>query len=335
MKKKTIIIAIALIAALSIILFVSARAGLKRLASDDFYVWSRVSLRNIGSNGKRLVAVSPSGVDAYAVEEHGGYTYRSTDRGENWVQLDSKPDADLVTALIVDRNNRVFAGTSSGLYRSTDKGATWTRCTKGMWSYIIDAFALDSEGRIYAGGDKNAVYRSDDGGNSWKKIGIGQNIIYDPHINALCITPEGHIFAVAYGSIFKSDDGGKHWINLKLKADYDIIAIFAVDDNQLYISDYSSLYTSDGQGNCDRIDLGSNIIGEKIRCNTVTAAPNGHIIIGTSDGAYISTDKGKSWKKLNTTICGFYRPNIDSISIDSKGRVFAAAGSSVFIGVPK
>ena len=67
--------------------------------------------------------------------------------------------------------NLVFAGTTDGVYRSTDRGATFKRTNfpdRGVqiWSFMIDPA---NPKRMLAGGSPVSVYRSEDGGESWKR----------------------------------------------------------------------------------------------------------------------------------------------------------------------
>ena len=66
----------------------------------------------------------------------------------------------------------VFAGTNDGVWRSTDAGATFRRtgfpdAQKQVWSFMVDA--RDPK-RLFAGASPIDIYRSDDGGASWRKL---------------------------------------------------------------------------------------------------------------------------------------------------------------------
>jgi len=83
--------------------------------------------------------------------------------------------ADLEAFTVVVHPRRpdvVFAGTADGVWRSTDRGATFARAEfpdrgKQIWSFLVDASDPD---RIYAGGSPVDVYRSEDGGKSWRRL---------------------------------------------------------------------------------------------------------------------------------------------------------------------
>ena len=68
--------------------------------------------------------------------------------------------------------NMVFAGTQDGVYRSTDRGATFKRANfpdkgKEIWSFLVDS--RDSR-LMYAGGSPIDMYRSEDSGESWRRM---------------------------------------------------------------------------------------------------------------------------------------------------------------------
>ena len=63
----------------------------------------------------------------------------------------------------------VFAGTNDGVWRSTDRGATFKRTAfpdkKQVWSFMVDS---RNPKKMLAGASPIDVYRSDDGGESWR-----------------------------------------------------------------------------------------------------------------------------------------------------------------------
>jgi photosystem II stability/assembly factor-like uncharacterized protein len=68
--------------------------------------------------------------------------------------------------------NVVFAGTVDGVWRSSDRGATFERANfpdqrKQIWSFLVDS--RDSR-RMYAGGSPVDIYRSDDTGQTWRRL---------------------------------------------------------------------------------------------------------------------------------------------------------------------
>ena len=115
----------------------------------------------------------------------------------------------------------VFAGTNDGVWRSTDRGATFRRtnfpdANKQVWCFMVDS--RDPK-RIFAGASPIDVYRSDDGGTSWRKLAT-------PVIASHCKGPfasrvmrfaqhpkrPDEIFAaLEINGVMRSTDGGETW----------------------------------------------------------------------------------------------------------------------------
>ena len=95
--------------------------------------------------------------------------FRRPARGGDWQHV--LADVETYTVVVHPGDSRtVFAGTSDGVWRSTDSGVTFARtdfpdAKKQVWCFLVDA--RDSK-RIFAGASPIDVYRSDDGGKSWR-----------------------------------------------------------------------------------------------------------------------------------------------------------------------
>jgi hypothetical protein len=74
------------------------------------------------------LAINSSG-DIFAGIQYGG-VYRSTDNGNNWIQINNGLPTDTwVTSLAINNSSGdIFAGTwSSGVFRSINNGNTWNQ----------------------------------------------------------------------------------------------------------------------------------------------------------------------------------------------------------------
>jgi photosystem II stability/assembly factor-like uncharacterized protein len=97
--------------------------------------------------------------------------FRRPANGGEWQH--ALADLEAFTVVVHPRRPEVvFAGTADGVWRSTDRGATFVRAEfpdrgKQIWSFLVDGSDPD---RIYAGGSPVDVYRSEDGGGSWRKL---------------------------------------------------------------------------------------------------------------------------------------------------------------------
>ncbi|HWC65709.1 MAG TPA: glycosyl hydrolase [Thermoanaerobaculia bacterium] len=126
---------------------------------------------------------------------------------------------------------RYFVGVASGGVWSTDNdGTTWTPVFDHEGSYSIGCVALDpndpfvvwvgtgesnSQRAVYYG---DGVYRSEDGGKSWKNMGLKSSehigrIVVDPRDSKVVyVASQGPLWnAGGERGLYKTTDGGKTW----------------------------------------------------------------------------------------------------------------------------
>jgi photosystem II stability/assembly factor-like uncharacterized protein len=122
--------------------------------------------------------------------------------------------------------NGEFEGPGSGLFKSVDGGTTWRPLTNGLPAAAegigrigIDVSASEPK-RIYAvvGAKKLAgVYRSDDEGESWKRINTDERLWGRPgDFNEVRVDPRNaDVLYVANIVTWKSTDGGKTFASFR------------------------------------------------------------------------------------------------------------------------
>jgi photosystem II stability/assembly factor-like uncharacterized protein len=171
--------------------------------------------------------------------------YKSADAGKTWINTGLK-DGQQIGGLAIDatNENRVFAAvlghpygpnTERGVYRTTDGGKTWERVLYKDENTGAIQVAIDPKdpniiyADLWAGrqgpwengewnGDKSGLFKSTDGGNTWKqltkglpttKMGLGRI--------GFCIAPTNtsRLYATVdageYGGIYRSNDAGETW----------------------------------------------------------------------------------------------------------------------------
>jgi hypothetical protein len=136
------------------------------------------------------------------------------------------------------RPERVFCGTTrDGVWRSDDAGTNWSRCFDGLPHQRITALAVSAAERVggaggageggvvYAGTEPSAVFRSEDGGQTWRKcVGLtdlpsSSKWSFPPrpgthHVRHLLADPHaaGRLYvAIEAGALVHSPDGGHTW----------------------------------------------------------------------------------------------------------------------------
>jgi len=93
-----------------------------------------------------------------------------------------------------DRSTYYVAAASGGVWKTTNAGTTWTPIFDNEGSYSIGVVVLDQKNPnvVWVGAGENnsqrsvgygdGVYRTDDGGKSWKKTGLEKS----EHIGKAC-----------------------------------------------------------------------------------------------------------------------------------------------------
>ena len=201
-----------------------------------------------------------------------------------------------VVSLAVNPNHHAeyYVGVASGgVWKTVNDGTTWTPVFDNEGSYSIGWITLDPNDSsvVWVGtGEGNSqrsvsygdgVYRSDDGGKSWKNLGLKKS----EHIGKIVVDPrDGKVVYVAaegplWGpggdrGLYKTTDGGKTW-----KAVLTISENTGVADVDFDPSDPDILYATAYQ-----------------RRRHVFTMIDG----GPESAIYKSTDAGATWNKLKS-----------------------------------
>jgi photosystem II stability/assembly factor-like uncharacterized protein len=236
--------------------------------------------------------------------------------------------------------NVVFAGTADGVYRSTDRGKTFQRANfpdNGIqiWSFLVDA---NDRKLIYAGGSPISMYRSEDTGETWRKLpdpGMPDRAVMPFPCRVMRMAqhpskPATIFAALEVNGVMRTNDSGESWSDcsqdlirlaqqphLKSKIvsdtynegmlDGHAIAISPADPDKVILAVRMGLFeTGDGGRTWQDMELGRfspTTYGRDIKVspqdgNTLYAALS--VAAASKDGAiYRSTDKGTSWKRFD------------------------------------
>jgi len=138
-----------------------------------------------------------------------------------------------ISSLAVDPRNPglMYVGAASGgVWKTENGGATWSAIFERQGSFSIGTVMLDpkSPSTIWVGSGENnsqrsvaygdGVYRSDDAGRTWKKMGLEKSehiarIVIDPrNSDVVYVAAQGPLWADGGDrGLYKTTDGGKSW----------------------------------------------------------------------------------------------------------------------------
>lgn len=273
---------------------------------------SALHWRSVGPyNGGIVVAVT--GVvqkpNLYYMGSAGGGVWKSDDYGQHWKNISDKYfDNSNIGAIAVAPSNPdvIYVGTGNpdirntmltgnGMYKSTDGGKTWTKAGLAD-THIISRIVVDPHnpkivyvaamGHVFGANPERGVYKSVDGGKTWKKI-----LYVNPHTGAIELVMDPKNPHVLYAGmwqayrrhwtfssggpgsgIYKTTDGGAHWTNITHNKGLPK-GIFGRVGLAVAPSNPDVVYT---------------IVQAKYK--------------GQAGGLFRSTDAGKTWKLINNSM---------------------------------
>jgi photosystem II stability/assembly factor-like uncharacterized protein len=241
-----------------------------------------------------------------------------------------------------DRNHYYVGAASGGVWKTTNSGTTWTPVFDNEGSYSIGTVVLDPKNplTVWVGSGENnsqrsvsygdGVYKSDDGGKSWKNVGLKSS----EHIGRIAIDPResNTVYVAAQGplwgpggdrGLFKTTDGGKTWKSILAISEHTGVTDVAIDPQNpdtLYAASYqrrrhvwtlinggpeSTLYKStDAGATWTKLKTGLPNV-EMGRIGIVISPADTNVIYATVEaaerrgGIFRSTDRGSTWERRN------------------------------------
>ena len=279
--------------------------------------------------------------------------YKTTDGGKTWKFMGFKNSERISEIVIHPKNSKiVYVGVlghlwnsneERGVYKTTDGGKTWKRIlyvdeNTGCADLAIDPQEPDI---LYAamwqfrrkpyfftsGGPGSGLYKSTDGGKTWKKLTKG---IPKGELGRIAIDVAPSRLSTVYAlieaketALYRSDDMGETWrkmgTGLGIKARPFYFANIKVDPknhNRIYNTSLF-LFMSDDGGKSFTSPLSIEaFFFSKIHpdLHAIWINPNNpdHIIIGTDGGVYISYDRAQHFKFVkNLPVSQFYHVSYD------------------------
>lgn len=267
----------------------------------------------------------------------------STFSALSWRSIGPAVTSGRISDFAIDpRNHNVYyvATASGGVWKTTNHGTTYEPIFDGEGSYSIGCVTIDpsNPNTVWVGSGENnnqrsvaygdGVYRSDNGGKSWKNMGLKKS----EHIANVIVDPKNSktIYVAAYGpvwseggerGVYKSTDGGETWKCVKSVSNFtgcNNLVMDPRDNNVLYAAFHQRMrkvhsYISGGPETA----LYKSTDGGETWTQLKSGLPSGdlgrmgldispvnpdilYIVVEAGDdkgGIYRSTNRGLNWEK--------------------------------------
>lgn len=274
--------------------------------------------------------------------------YKSLDAGKTWKKMGLGATHHIGRIVIHPTNPEVVYAAAQGhlwgpnpergVYKSSDGGKTWSQVLKINDDTGVSDIAMDpqSPDTLYAaayerrrtpfgfngGGPGSAIYKTTDGGATWKKLTkglpyenggdtgrIGLDVYRkDPNIVYAEIQHER-------GGTFRSEDKGETWKRMgetdPRPSYYSQIRVDPNNDLRIWELGAQMYYSEDG-GKTFTTQRVHGIHGD-FHGMWIDPANSNHMLTGSDGGIHWSDDAGKNWNFLNVIAIGqFYEVSLDN-----------------------
>ena len=325
---------------------------------DAGTTWSNVSDGFFSASSIGAIAIAPSdslviyvGTGESCIRgdvQTGVGVYKSSDGGKTW-NHSGLPDSKHISRVRIHPQNpdivyvavlgNVFGPSEDrGVYRSTDGGKNWTRSLfvsnrAGAVDLAMDASDPDtlyaaiyqvsrSPWSLISGGQDSGLYKSVDGGESWKKLtnGLPQGIKGRIGVSVSPVdsnTVYVNIEALGEGGLYRSDDAGETFNYMSddgrlITRPFYYTHVFASPQarESVYVLNLDLMKSEDGGETYE-------VINEEIHYDFhdlwMNPTDPDIMITGTDGGAAITLNGGISWSsQLNQPTGEIYRMTTDN-----------------------
>jgi photosystem II stability/assembly factor-like uncharacterized protein len=350
-NRLTLILSVAALSVTSVWGLTLAASRAQTGAGIDPAILSAFHWRSIGPDrGGRSIAIA--GVKGHPNEGYfgatGGGLWKTTDRGETWLPVtDGQIHSSSVGAVAVSDTNtdEVFIGMGEacirgniqpgdGVYKSTDAGKTWTHVGFGGSDAISkirihptnpDIVFVASFGKYSTPSDERGVYKSTDGGKTWKRTLFRDNktgavdLSIDRNNPNVVYAALWEAFRLEYtmssggpgSGLFKSTDAGETWREITRNPGLPAgvigkigVAVSGADSNRVYAlveNENGGLFRSDDAGATWTLVNNNRTLRQRAFYYTHIAADphNKDLVYGMDTGVFKSTDGGKTFSGLD------------------------------------
>ena len=302
----------------------------------------------IAPSDEKIIWVGTGENNAQRSVAAGDGVYKSTDTGKTWKNMGLKNSGHISqiwihpeepdTVLVAAQGPLWSEGGDRGLYKTTDGGESWDRILDIDEHTGVNEFVVhpDDFNQIVAstyqrrrhvwvlinGGPGSAIHRTNDGGESWNKVGGGLPGGEMGRIGiAMAPSNPDTVYAIIEGQpdqrgVYRSGNFGQSW---KKQSDhittspqyYNELVVDPKDENTLYSLDTFSKRSTDGGKTFSNLSAAHRHVDD--HALWIDETNTDHLLMGGDGGIYESWDGGTLWKHVdNLPIVQFYRIQPDN-----------------------
>lgn len=319
--------------------------------------WKNISDKYFGGS-IGCVSVAPSDATILYVGEgenslrgnvsEGFGIWRTDDAGRSWRNIGLKDTRHIIRIVIHPKNPDIVwvaaighlfgPNEERGIFKTTDGGKTWKRvlyvndqtgCSDlimepgnpsvlyaGTWRILRTPYSLES------GGDGSGIWKSTDGGETWKNISAAKGFpkgTWGIVGVTVCPSNTDKIYALienAAGGLYVSNDAGESWAlqssdnNIRQRAWY-YTKVFAdpKNENVVYVLNVNFLKSTDA----GKTFRGISTPHGDHHDLWIDPADGNRMLIADDGGAQVSFDGGNNWSTYeNQPTAQFYRVSTDN-----------------------
>jgi photosystem II stability/assembly factor-like uncharacterized protein len=303
--------------------------------SDGFLATGSIGSIDVADSDPNVIYVGTGQSTIRGNVSTGKGIYKSTDGGKTWTHVGLRNAGQIAMIIIHPTNpDLVYAGIighafgpneDRGVFRTVDGGKTWEKKLfispkTGIADMAMDpsnprilyASAWTVERKpwtIVSGSEECGLYKTTDGGETWKKLdnGLPTGLVGKIGITISPANPS-RLWALVEaerGGLYRSDDGGASWsyfdTNMKRRLyqrTWYYMHVYAdpKNENAVYIQNVEFFKSIDGGKTFEEITSWPHGDGHGMWINPDDPRV---MIIGTDGGASVSLDGAKTWSTIN------------------------------------